>query len=245
VLVEGNPKDTKVMHELAEYYLSQNRADKAVEVYNRIVALNPQDLVALKRSKDASAQASMNSGGWDKAQSYRDLMKDKDEAVSLEQKSRVVRDLDMIDAQLAELTPQWEVDQSNVELSRRVAKLWDERQEQKGDDESLSGAIWYYGHVNTVINGSDPAILRKLSDLQLRQTDMQIKQYEEFFATGGDEHEEAAQYREALETLKKQRAETMISESRQRVERNPTDLQLRFELGERLLAAGNFAEAIP
>jgi tetratricopeptide (TPR) repeat protein len=245
VLVEGNPKDTKVMHELAEYYLSQNRADKAVEVYNRIVALNPQDLVALKRSKDASAQASMNSGGWDKAQSYRDLMKDKDEAVSLEQKSRVVRDLDMIDAQLAELTPQWEVDQSNVELSRRVAKLWDERQEQKGDEESLSGAIWYYGHVNTVINGSDPAILRKLSDLQLRQTDMQIKQYEEFFASGGDQHEEAAQYREALETLKKQRAETMISESRQRVERNPTDLQLRFELGERLLAAGNFAEAIP
>src|SRR5437868_2101696 len=45
VLVEGNPKDTKVMHELAEYYLSQSRADKAVEVYNRIVALNPQDLV--------------------------------------------------------------------------------------------------------------------------------------------------------------------------------------------------------
>ena len=37
----------------------------------------------------------------------------------------------------------------------------------------------------------------------------------------------------------------MITESRQRVERNPTDLQLRFELGERLLAAGNFAEAIP
>jgi tetratricopeptide (TPR) repeat protein len=74
---------------------------------------------------------------------------------------------------------------------------------------------------------------------------MQIQQYEDFLANGGDQHEEAAQYRETLDTLKKQRAESMISESRQRVERNPTDLQLRFELGERLLAAGNFADAIP
>ena len=51
----------------------------------------------MKRSKDAAATATMKQGGWDTAKSYRDLIKNKDEAVSLEQKSRVVKDVDMID----------------------------------------------------------------------------------------------------------------------------------------------------
>jgi tetratricopeptide (TPR) repeat protein len=244
-LVESNQKDTKLWHELAEHYISMGASDKAVEVYNRITAINPADLVALKRGKDASAQASMTKGGWEQAQSYRDLIKNKDEAVSLEQKSRVVRDLEMVESQLAELTPIWEQDQSNVDLSKRVAKLWDERLEHKGDDESLNGALWYYTHLNTVLNGSDPAISRRVSDLELKQLDMEIAQWESWFAGGGEEHEEAVQHRETLAALKKKRAETLIEDAKRRVERNPTDLQLRFEMGERLLDAGFINEAIP
>src|SRR4030095_10155362 len=157
-IVEANPKDTKLLHELAEYYISMGHADKAVEVYNRITTVNPQDLVALKRSKDASATASMTKGGWDKAQSYRDLIKDKDQAKSLEEKGRVVRDVDMIENQLAELTPQWEQDQENVDLTKRICKLWDERFEQKQDEESLSGVVWYYNYLNDFLKGSDPAV---------------------------------------------------------------------------------------
>ncbi len=244
-IVEGNPKDTKLMHELAEQYLAMGLADRAVNVYTKISELNPADLIALKRGKDASASASMKSGGWETAGSYRDIMKNKAEATSLEQKSRVVRDLDMITEQLAELTPQWEADQTNVDLSKRVAKLWDEQLEQKNDEESLNGALYYYLHINEVVNGADPSVTRRISDLQLRQVDNQIKQYEDWFAAGGDQHEDAAQYREALEQLKQQRAATQIDDAKRRIERNPTDLQLRFEFGELLLTAGNFNDAIP
>lgn len=244
-IVEGNPKDTKLMHELAEQYLAMGLADKAVAMYTKISEINPADLIAIKRGKDASAQASMKSGGWEQAQSYRDLIKNKDEAKSLEQKSRMVRDLDMIQNQLAELTPQWENDQTNVDLSKRLAKLWDEQLEQKNDDESLNGALWYYTHVNQLVNGADPGVTRRISDLQMKQLDMQIKQYEDWFAAGGDQHEDAEQYRETLAQLKQQRAEVQIEEAKRRVERNPTDLQLRFELGEQLILAGNFNDAIP
>ena len=41
------------------------------------------------------------------------------------------------------------------------------------------------------------------------------------------------------------RAEMRIDESRKRLERNPTDLQLRFELGEHLVNAGDFRQALP
>ena len=37
----------------------------------------------------------------------------------------------------------------------------------------------------------------------------------------------------------------LISEAKKRVERNPTDLLYRYELGEQLLTAGHFTEAIP
>jgi tetratricopeptide (TPR) repeat protein len=245
-IVEANPKDTKLMHELAEHYIATGHADKAVEVYNRINSINPQDLVALKRSKDASAQASMNKGGWEKAQSYRDLIKDKDQAKSLEEKGRVMRDVDMIENQLAELQPQWDQDQSNVDLTKKIVKLWDERFEQKQDAESLDGAIWYHNYLNDLLKGSDPGVTRKLSDFNLKKTQMEIKQYEDWLASeGAEEHPDVQQYRDHLEILKQQQAATMIDEARHRVERNPTDLQLRFELGERLLAAGNFNDAVP
>ncbi|HET6409168.1 MAG TPA: tetratricopeptide repeat protein [Chthoniobacteraceae bacterium] len=245
-IMEANPKDTKLMHELAEFYIAMGHADRAVDVYTRINTINPQDLVALKRSKDASAQASMTKGGWEKAQSYRDLIKDKDQAKSLEEKGRVVRDVDMIENQLAELQPQWDQDQTNVDLTKRICKLWDERFEQKQDDESLSGAVWYFNYLNDFLKGSDPAVARKLSDLQQKQTEIQIKQFEEWLAADGvDEHPDVQQVRDQLETLKQAKAASLIDEAKKRVERNPTDLQLRFELGERLLAAGNFNDAVP
>lgn len=258
-IVEGSPKDTKLLHELAEQYLGMGLADKAVNVYMKISEINPADLIAIKRGKDASAQASMKSGGWEQAQSYRDLMANKDQAKSLEQKSRVVRDLEMIATQLAELSPQWEADQSNVDLTKRIAKLWDEQLEQKGDADSLNGALWYYLHINTLVNGADPAVTRRISDLQLKQTDMEIaaneeriKELTEWLAAGGEQHEAAPSVHEELEGLRagieekqRARAATQLDEARRRVERNPTDLQLRFELGELLLTSGNFNDAIP
>ncbi|HZJ14661.1 MAG TPA: tetratricopeptide repeat protein [Chthoniobacteraceae bacterium] len=245
-IIEGNPKDTKVMHELGEFYIGMGDPDKAVKIYTRITEVNPSDLVAVKRSKDASATASMKSGGWDKKDvSYRDLIKDKDQAESLEQKSRVVKDVEMIDQQLHELYPQWDQAQDNVDLSRRLAKLYEDRFEQTSDDESLEAAIYYYKHTNSLVSGTDPAVARRLSDLELKRRDARINALEKFFAEGGHEHEDSATYQVELENLRKERTAAMLVEARKRVERNPTDLQLRFELGELLLAMGQFNDAIP
>jgi tetratricopeptide (TPR) repeat protein len=257
-IVDANPTDTKTMHELGEHYLTMGDADKAVTLYSKIAEINPADLTAVKRSKDAAATASMKSGGWDTAKSYRDIMKDKDEAVSLEQKGRVVKSAEMIDQQLAELTPQWEENQQSVDLTRRIAKLWEDRYEQQEDEESLNGAYYYYHHTNELVGGADPAVSRKLADLQLKSLDAKIKSHEAYIAPTeawlsgeGAGHEEAETHRQSMEDskqelagLKQQRAEMLIADARKRVERNPTDLQLRYELGEQLVHAKQFTEAI-
>ena len=256
-LIDANPKDTKVMHELGELYSLMGEADKAVTVYSKIAEANPADLIAVKRSKDAAATATMKSGGWEKATSYRDVMKNKDEAVSLEQKGRIVRDADAIDAQLAELHPVWEADTTHVDNSKRMAKLWEERHEVGATEDTLQNAIYFYHHTNEVLGGSDPGIQRKLSDLQMKQTDEQIAHHdasiveiETWLAANADDPD-ADQQRQNLEDwknaaaeLKKGQAELLIGDARRRIERNPTDLQLRFELGELLVKAGQYTEAI-
>jgi tetratricopeptide (TPR) repeat protein len=243
-IVQGNPTDTKTMHELGEYYIATQRPDDAVNLYGRIVEINPADLKAVKLSKDAAATASMKRGGWDTAQSYRDLMKNKDEAISLEQKGRVVKSVEMIDEQLAELTPEWDKAQDNVDLTRRIARLWEDRFEQKQDEESLEGAYYYYHHTNELAGGSDPAVVRKLSNMHLQRIDLRTKAIEEWLSQGGEQHDEADAHRDELSDLKAQKADLLITEAKKRVERNPTDLQLRFELGEQLVRAHQFTEAI-
>ena len=243
-IIEGNPTDTKTMHELGEYYIATQRPDDAVNLYGKIVEINPADLKAVKLSKDAAATASMKKGGWDTAQSYRDLMKNKDEAISLEQKGRVVKSVEMIDEQLAELTPEWETAQDNVDLTRRIAKLWEDRFEQQQDQESLDGAYYYYHHTNELAGGSDPGVVRKLSNMGLQRIDLRTKAIEDWLAQGGEQHDEADAHRDELSDLKAQKADLLITEARKRVERNPTDLQLRFELGEQLVHARQYTEAI-
>lgn len=248
-IIDGNPKDTKVMHELGELYNGMGEADKAVAVYTKITEINPADLEALKKSKDASAQASMKSGGWQQvAESggkldYRSLIKDKEQAVSLEQKSRVVKSTEMIDQQLGELREQWDANPQNVDFSRRIAKLYEDRFEIENDAESMEGAIYFYNHTNELTSGTDPGVARKLSDLEMKQLDGSIKANEDWLAEYG-ETDQAEEVRAQLAELKGRKAEKLITEAKKRVERNPTDLQLRYELGEQLVAAGQYTEAI-
>ena len=88
-LLEENPRDVKVLHELGRLHHELGESEQEVEIYNRITEINPLDAEALRLGKDASARASMKTGGWTQAVSYRDLIKDKEMAISLEQQSRM------------------------------------------------------------------------------------------------------------------------------------------------------------
>ncbi|HEX4084102.1 MAG TPA: tetratricopeptide repeat protein [Chthoniobacteraceae bacterium] len=245
-VARGNPKDPKVLHELAKHYYENGLPEKAVDVYTRISELNPSDLSAVKAGKDAAARASMTSGKWEEVaasggtKDYRDLIKNKEEAISLEQKSRVVKSEEMIDQQLNELLGKYaenEAAQQNVDLVRRIAALY----EQKDD---LQSAHQWYSYTAHLMNNTDPAVARKVSEIHLKIIDKSIGEYEVWLEQYGNT-ETAPEARATLEDLRKQKAGSLLDEARKRVERNPTDSLLRFELGEQLLAAGHPTEAIP
>jgi predicted Zn-dependent protease len=237
-LLEANSRDTKVLHELGRLYRQLGDHDQEVEIYNQITAINPFDAEALRQGKDASAHGSMKRGGWTQAESYRDLIKDKEVAVSLEQQSRMRLTGESLDQQIAETYARHKAEPANVDLARRLGML----NEQKEDFET---AIGWYQYAADLTKGADAGLVRKASDLKIKCLEREIAVHEDFLSTHDPASESYPKRSEQLKAAKAKRAEFVIADARERVARNPTDLQLRFELGKDLFNAGNFREAVP
>jgi tetratricopeptide (TPR) repeat protein len=237
-LLEQNPRDVKVLHELGRLYRELGEHDQEVEVYNQIVEVNPLDAEALRLGKDAAAHASMKSGGWTEAESYRDLIKDKEMAISLEQQSRIRLTGESLDQQIAETYARHKAEPANVDLARRLGAL----NEQKED---LEASIRWYQYAADLTKGADTGLVRKTSDLKIKSLEREIAAHEEFLSTHDEALESHAKRSEELKSAKAMRAEILIADARERATRNPTDLQLRFELGKHLVSGGCFREALP
>ena len=237
-LLEENPRDVKVLHELGRLYRQLGDHDQEVEIYNQITAINPLDAQALRLGKDASAHGSMKRGGWTQAESYRDLIKDKEIAISLEQQSRMRLTGESLDRQIAETYALHQAEPANIDLARRLGAL----NEQKEDFEA---AIGWYEYAANLTKGADAGLVRKASDLKIKSLEREIAAHEEFLSSHDPANELYGKRSEQLKTAKSKRVEIVIADALERVARNPTDLQLRFELGENLFNAGRFREALP
>ena len=237
-LLENEPRDVKLLHELGRLYHHYDQAAEAAEVYNRISEIDPLDLDAVKLGKDASARVSMKKGGWTEAESYRDLIKDKEAAVTLEQQNRMRLSDESLEQRINEIFARHEAEPQNVDLAKRLGLLHDQK-----DD--LDGAIAWYQYAVALTNRHDPSLTRKVTELQTRQLDRQIRADEQYLAKHEPDDPEFPARMAQLEAIRKKRAENLIEDARKRIDRNPTDLQLRYELGEQLTNAGQYRDALP
>jgi tetratricopeptide (TPR) repeat protein len=237
-VLEEKPRDTKALQELGRLYHDLGESDQEVEVYNKLSEIDPTNAEAVRLGKDAAARASMKTGGWTQAESYRDLIKDKEAAVSLEQQSRMALTGESLEQQIEETYARHQAEPQSVDFARRLGALYEQK-------EDFENAIAWYQYAADLTKGTDASLTRKVSDLQHAQAAHEIAAHEEYLAAPGVGGDEYAARSEALALARKKRAELSIDDARKRSERNPTDLQLRFELGERLLEAGRPREAVP
>src|SRR5207244_70906 len=82
------------------------------------------------------------------AESYRDLIKDKDVAISLEQQSRMQLTGESLDKQIAEIYALHQAQPENIDLARRLGAL----NEQKSD---IEAATAWYQYAADLSKGSD------------------------------------------------------------------------------------------
>ncbi|MEM6911448.1 MAG: tetratricopeptide repeat protein [Verrucomicrobiota bacterium] len=232
---EGHPKATKHLHKLAQHYLEQNEAEQASKIYSEIATIDPTDLEAVKGAKDASARASMAKQNWETA-SFRDLQKDNTEAQEMEAASRTGMTREQKQERLDTLLQRYAADQNDLKVVKQVADLYEQL-------EQWSEAHQFYSWAMHLSDG-DTSLERKISYAEEKVSEQQLISLEAEIAGAKDDATRDAKKAE-LETLKGERATKLIAGAEERVERNPTDPQLRFDLGQYLFAAGRESEAIP
>ena len=236
--LKGKPEDTKLAHKLAKYLLANDEPERAIKIYEHIIKTDPTDGDARSGLTNANARLSMQRQKWDGGDggNFRDLLKNKDKARQMEDMTRIGATSEQIQEQIAHLAPEYEANPNDINVVRKIADLYERLDEW---DTSLA----YYTWANQ-LSGGDSALENKVHRLQDKIEEMGIRRLsEELIANPADPDAEAK--RGQISELERAREEKLVLVARDRVERNPTDPQLRYELGTHLYAAGHSREAIP
>lgn len=234
-VISGDPENLKFYHKLGDFYMAREIYDKAAEIFGKIVDKNRSDLEATKKYKDATARGSIASQKWDSEGDWRDLLKDKDASKDLESKGRAAMTPDMLQAQADALAAEYAQDQNNLDVTKRLANTYEELEQ---FETALSFYEWAFH-----LSSNDPALEKKVAAIRETVNKNHLEALQRF-VDENPEHPDIEQYRQQLIEAEKSQIETLIAESRERVDRNPTDNELRYELGSRLFRATQYREAI-
>ncbi len=234
-VIQGHPENTKFFHKLGDFYMENGAFDKAAQIFNQIVQKDRTDLQASKKYKDATARGSIASQKWDSEGDWRDLLKDKDASSNLQKQDRAGMTPEMLQDQATRLTAIYQTDPNNIEIVKQLADTYE-----KLEDFATASSFYEWAFH---LSANDPTLERKVSEMKEKVGRNQLRDLEAF-VTENPHHPDVEQYKAQLAELKKVQLDGLIQESEARVARNPTDTELRFELGDRLFQGGRFREAI-
>ena len=231
ILVKASPKDRELNEELAEAYSRAGENAKAEAIYTELIRAYPNDQNLTQALKNLSARTTMSEGGYealaDGTGSYRDILKNKDQAVALEQENRQVKSEDVADRLIRDYELRIEADPKNMKLLRSVAELYTQKKD-------FDRALNYYEKIVAAEGTSDSSLEKTIIDTKIRKLDHTLSQLD---ATAPDYNERAA-------VLKAERDTFFLEECKRRAEKYPNDLQIRFELGQLYFKTGKVGEAI-
>lgn len=231
ILVKASPKDRELNEELAEAYARAGENAKAEAIYTELLRANPNNPALAQALKNLSAKTTMSEGGYealaDGGGSYRDILKDKDKSVAMEQENRQVKSDDVADRLIRDYELRIEADPKNLKLLRSVAELYAQKKD-------FDRALTYYEKITSIEGTSDSSLEKTIIDTKIKKLDHALSQLD---ATAPDYNERAA-------ALKAERDNFFLEECKRRAEKYPNDLQIRFELGQLYFNTGKISEAI-
>lgn len=230
-MVKASPKDKALVIEYAGA-LAENGGD--VTHGERVL----QDLLRAgydgdlsQALKNLSARSTMDKGGYSQVESgkasFRDILRNKDEAVRLEQEARVVKSENVADRLIGEYEARLKTEPNNLKITRELAKLYAEKNQ-------FAESLAVYERLKGSDMGNDPTLDAAIAVTTVKQFDYQISQLNTF----------APDYAEQLANLQAAKLNFQVTDCQKRVEKYPTDLAIRFEMGVFYLQTGKVSEAI-
>jgi tetratricopeptide (TPR) repeat protein len=231
ILASNSPKDRDVAIKYANALADSGQVGKAEKLLADLYRSFPTDNELAQALKDLSARKTLDEGGYealaDGSGSYRDILKDKDEAVSLEQQNRQVKTEDVAERLIGEYEARLKTEPKNLKLMRQLAELYTQK---KQFDRALS----YYEQIKAGGASGDSTLDRNIAETMGRKFDDQIARLDS----------STPDYADKLAKLQAEKQAYQLAECQKRVERFPTDLQIRFELGQHYFQMGKITEAM-
>lgn len=230
-LVKNSPKDKNLAIEFALACADAGDAKPGEKHLMDLLRDHPTDGELNQALKDLAARKTLGEGGYGALEggkgSFRDILKNKDEAVLLEQQNRVVKSEDRAESLIKEYEGRLQNEPNNLKLVRSLAELYTEKKQ-------FDQAFALYDRVKNSEMGNDPSLEQAIAKTRVRQFDQQIEQVNPF----------AADHAAQVEQLKATKLEYQVSECQKRVERYPTDLAIRYDMGTLYYQIGKYSEAI-
>jgi tetratricopeptide (TPR) repeat protein len=232
-MVKNSPKDKALVIEYSER-LAQSGGDTkdGERALQDLIRSSGYDGDLNQALKNLSARTTMDQGGYSSSSvegksSFRDMLKNKDESVKLEQANRVVKSESTTDRLIKEYEERIPNEPDNLKIKRELAKLYTEKNQ-------FTEALAMYDNIRSASSGGDPTLDRAIAETTVRQFDFQISQINPF----------APDLAEQTAKLQADKLNFQLTDCQKRVEKYPTDLAIRFEYGVLLFQAGKISEAI-
>ena len=231
ILLKNSPRDYEMSMQYGEALRQAGQTAKAEAVYTELMRAYPNKGEIAAAMKDLSAKQTLAEGGYDALAdgkgSYRDILKNKEEAVALEQENRQVKSEDVAEKLIGEYEARLVNEPNNLKLLRNIAELCTQKKE-------YDRALEYYERIRASEGGNDPSLEKAITETTIRRFDQRLTELDP----------SAPDHADALARLMAEKAAFQLTDCQKRVERYPTDLQIRFELGQLYFQTGKITEAI-
>ena len=231
ILAANSPKDRDVAIKYANALADSGETGRAEKVLADLYRLFPTDNELASALKDLSARKTLDEGGYDAladgSGSYRDILANKEEAVSLEQENRQVKTEDVAERLINEYETRLQTEPKNLKLLRSLAELYTQKKQ-------FDKALGYYEQIKSSEVGGDASLDRNIADTVVRKFDHQASLLDA----------NAPEYADKLAKLQAEKQAYQLAECQKRAERFSTDLQIRFELGQLYFQMGKITEAM-
>jgi len=229
-LMHNSPKDKNIAIQFATLLADTGDVKRAERMLIEFARAHPNDAELTQAIKDVSAKRTLDEGGYGALASgegsYRDVLRNEKEAVELEQEKRVQKTEDVAERLIAEYESRIKTEPKNLKLYRELAQLYTQKKQ-------FDKALGYYEQLKASEMGADASLDQAIAQATVRKLDHQIEQLD---PNAHDHAEQAAR-------LLTEKQAFQLAECQKRVEKFPTDLSIRFELGVLYFQAGKIGEA--
>ncbi|MGI6496684.1 MAG: tetratricopeptide repeat protein [Kiritimatiellia bacterium] len=233
VLLEQWPGDPGLLSKLAVMYQTIGEWARSRDCYAELQRLFPRNPDYVKALKEAEARVTVKTGGWEEntaldgqggKDDFRKLIRDKEQAKTLDMKNKSVIDGSDADVLIEEQKAKIARDPANLNFRIGLARLYSQKKDFASAVATLEEA--------RERNPTDPELDRVLTNARIADYDARVAAAKD----SGD----AALARE----LERERGQFVFDDLVSRVERYPNDLRLRFELGQQYFQYEAYDDAI-